>query len=241
MYHAGYKKVDIPSCLGRSERWQRPVIWPRAHTASSKVESSSTILRDFWFCSYCTCKPAVFWDMYSCRQYNKNQCFRNTLRHTSTICAPGLMPTVWAGLPSDTWWTKTPVLLPPTTASWLSSASPWKEMLSIRPLTRMAFWRERMRKGGATGFDRLVREQNLIIAISFLYNAHKPIPRMIHRIRGSPSKKWVKVLELNFNLKMFTLAWDVLDVWDCRCYSVGSQLQSRMNYHKKYRLDHHDI
>lgn len=77
------------------------------------------------------------------------------------------MPTVWAGLPSDTWWTKTPVLLPPTTASWLSSASPWKEMLSTRPLTRMAFWRERIKKGGAAVFDRLVREE--IWLLQFLF------------------------------------------------------------------------
>lgn len=46
---------DIPSCLGRRERWQRPVTCPRAHIASSKVESSSTILRAFWFCLHFTC------------------------------------------------------------------------------------------------------------------------------------------------------------------------------------------
>lgn len=52
----------LPSCRGRRERWQRPVTWPRAHMASSKVESSSTILRAFWFCSYFTCIPTTSWE-----------------------------------------------------------------------------------------------------------------------------------------------------------------------------------
>lgn len=52
----------LPSCRGRRERWQRPVTWPRAHMASSKVESSSTILRAFWFCSYFTCIPTASWE-----------------------------------------------------------------------------------------------------------------------------------------------------------------------------------
>lgn len=57
-----YMLQDIPSCLGRRERWQRPVTWSRAHVASSKVESSSTILRAFWFCSYFTCKVTTQWE-----------------------------------------------------------------------------------------------------------------------------------------------------------------------------------
>lgn len=146
-----YKKYDVPSCLGRRERWQTPATWPRAHMASSKVESSSTILRAFWFFSYFTCRPTAF----SQQVIRRKIAFTHTFAPTSTIWAPGLMPTVWAALPSVTWCTNTPVLLPPTTASWLRSASPWKEMLRTLPLTRIAFGRERIRKGGTEDLDRL--------------------------------------------------------------------------------------
>lgn len=148
---------DIPLCLGRSEKWQRPVIWSRAHVASSKVESSNIILRAFWFCSYLTYRIEGFKERIPYRWYSS--CSEVSLRPTSNICDPGLMPTVWAGVPCVTWCTKTPVLLPPITVSWLSSDSPWKEMLSRRPLTRIAFARERIRKGGAVDLERLMRQQ----------------------------------------------------------------------------------
>lgn len=78
-----------------------------------------------------------------------------TQTHTSSICAPELMPTVLAAEPSVTWWINTPVLLPPTTCSWLRSSSPWKEMVRTRPVMRMARGRERSRNGGADALERL--------------------------------------------------------------------------------------
>lgn len=109
--------------------------------------------------------PAARWydDEHLHISLNHNTHLTRTHSHasspTSTICAPGLMPTVWAALPSVTRCTNTPVLLPPTTVSWLSSASPWREMVSTRPLTRMAFGRDRIRKGGADVLDKLHEEQ----------------------------------------------------------------------------------
>lgn len=117
--------------------------------ASSRVESSSTILSAFWFCSYFTWKKnsRVMKRIYITTQgYPKISTTRAD--PTSTIWAPGLMPTVWAMLPSVTWRTNTPVLFPPTTVSCVSSASPWKEMLRTRSLMRIALGRHRRRKGG---------------------------------------------------------------------------------------------
>lgn len=78
--------------------------------------------------------------------------------HTSRICAPGLIPMLCAAEPSVTLWTKTPVLLPPMTCSWLSSASPWKDRVWARLVMRTAWGRERTRNGGADTRDTLYRK-----------------------------------------------------------------------------------